>query len=194
MIGSRILRHVVPVLITLVVLAVALLTGPSAAADQRDPRLPKLFAALLKAQTPSEALPLEMAIWAIWGETGNHELDLMLEAGSLAMMQDDYDTALADFDEVIKRAPMVAEAWNKRAILHYLTGDYQASLADIKHTLALEPRHFGALAGLGLVYLELDQDEAALDAFQRVLKIDPMNPAARINIEAVKQRIKDNSI
>lgn len=181
-------------MITIPLLVIALLTGLPSHADQRDPRLPKLFDALGKAGNVPEALALETMIWAIWSETGDHELDLLLEGGAIAMNHEDFDTALNDFNELIKRAPNFAEGWNKRATLYFLMGNYQASLADIGHTLALEPRHFGALAGLGLVNLELDNDEAALDAFQRVLKIDPMNPAARINVEAVKQRIKDKSI
>ncbi|MET1028501.1 MAG: tetratricopeptide repeat protein [Dongiaceae bacterium] len=167
---------------------------PPAYADQRDARLPKLFDALQRAQSAEEAVSLEAVIWNIWAETGKSDLDQLLQAGSLAMTQDDYDTALKDFDKLTKRAPAFAEGWNKRATVNYLMGNYQASLADIDRTLALEPRHFGALAGLGMVNLELDRDEAALDAFQRVLKIDPMNPAARINVETVKQRIKEKSI
>jgi len=167
---------------------------PPAYADQRDPRLPKLFEALQQAHSAGEAITLEAVIWSIWAESGNRDLDRLLQAGSLAMTQDDYDTALKDFNELIKRAPNFAEGWNKRATVNYLLGNYQASLADIDRTLELEPRHFGALAGLGMVNLELDRDEAALDAFQRVLKIDPMNPAARINVETIKQRIKEKSI
>jgi tetratricopeptide (TPR) repeat protein len=75
-----------------------------------------------------------------------------------------------------------------------MMGDYEASLADIDRTLELEPHHFGALSGLGLVNIGLDRDEAALDAFERVLKVDPQSQSAKVNIEIVKQRIKDKSI
>ena len=92
------------------------------------------------------------------------------------------------------KAPDFAEGWNKRATVHYMMGNYEASLADIDRTLELEPHHFGALAGLGLVNIELERDEAALDAFERVLKVTPQSQSAKINIEIVKQRIKDKSI
>ena len=103
-------------------------------------------------------------------------------------------TALKIFDAIVRKAPGFAEGWNKRATVHYMMGNYEASLADIDRTLELEPHHFGALAGLGLVNIELERDEAALDAFERVLKVTPQSQGARHNIEIVKQRIKDKSI
>jgi tetratricopeptide (TPR) repeat protein len=179
--------------------ALAIVTLPAlspapAIADQSDKRLPPLFDALRKAGSPAEAQAIEAIIWAIWAQSGNRDLDLLLVEGSMAMSHDDYDTALRDFNELVKRAPNFAEGWNKRATLHFLMGNYMASLADIDRTLILEPRHFGALAGLGLINLQLQRDEAALDAFQRVLKIDPMNAAARTNAEIVKHRLGDEAI
>jgi tetratricopeptide (TPR) repeat protein len=169
--------------------------SPSPAfADQSDGRLTPLFDALQKAGSADEAHAIEAIIWAIWAQTGSRELDLLLAEGSLAMSNDDYETAMRDFNEVVKRAPNFAEGWNRRATLHFLMGNYMESLADIDRTLALEPRHFGALSGLGLINLAMQRDRAALDAFQRVLKIDPMNAAARVNVELVKRRLGDEAI
>ncbi|TXH36361.1 MAG: tetratricopeptide repeat protein [Rhodospirillaceae bacterium] len=183
-----------PAMIALTALPLATLPIAPALADQKDSRLTPLFDALQKAGSPEEAQTIETIIWSIWGQTGDHELDMLLLEGSMAMANDNYDIAMRDFNEVVKRAPNFAEGWNKRATLYFLMGNYMASLSDIDKTLALEPRHFGALAGLGLINLQMDRDQAALDAFQRVLKIDPMNAAARTNAEIVKHRLGDEAI
>lgn len=188
------LARLVSACFLMLVLVAALSPLPPAMADQRDKRLPDLFKQLQIAQSPVEAMTIESVIWAIWAETGDHDLDRLLANGAEAMSNQDYTTALSDFDDLTKRAPSFAEGWNKRATVLYLMGDLQASLNDIERVLELEPRHFGALAGLGLVNLGLDHDEAARDAFQRVLKIDPMNSAAKANLKAVEDQIDNKSI
>lgn len=163
-------------------------------ADQTDPRLGGLFADLQAAPSAMAAAELEGRIWSIWSETGDAELDKIYEIGNQAMALGDLATALKVFDALVARAPDFAEGWNKRATIHFMLGNYRDSIADIDRTLALEPHHFGALSGLGLVNLQLDRDEAALDAFERVLRVSPQSATARANIEYVKQRIKDKSI
>ena len=85
--------------------------------------------------------------------------------------------------------PEFAEAWNKRATVLYLMGDYQRSVADVEQTLALEPRHFGALAGLGLINLALDREVAALRAFEAALNIHPQQPGLRAKIKELRTRL-----
>jgi len=163
-------------------------------ADQTDPRLKALFENLRTASSPQAAADVESQIWAIWAKSGDPSLDQVFDLGSRAMAIGDTATALKLFDAIVEKAPNFAEGWNKRATVYYMMGNYEASLADIDRTLELEPHHFGALAGLGLVNIGLDRDEAALDAFERVLKVDPQSESAKQNIEYVKQRIKDKSI
>jgi tetratricopeptide (TPR) repeat protein len=183
------MRHALAILIAVLGLGLA-----DARADQTDPRLKTLFEQLRTARTPEAAAPVEAEIWTIWAKSGDADLDQVLEVGSRAMAIGDVSTALKIFDVIVRKAPDFAEGWNKRATVHYMMGNYEASLADIDRTLELEPHHFGALAGLGLVNIELDRDEAALDAFERVLKVTPQSQSAKYNIEVVKQRIKDKSI
>lgn len=163
-------------------------------ADQSDPRLPALFERLQHTVRADDARLTEMMIWQIWGESGAADLDGLLAEGEAAMAAGNFKLALARFDAVIAARPDFAEVWNRRATLHYLAGDYPASLADIEKVLELEPRHFGALSGLGLVNLALARDAAALDAFQRVLALYPANASARQNLEAIEQKLRENEI
>lgn len=174
-----------------------LLTGQmigQAWADQKDKRLPALFAKLKMAPSPEAAAEIESQVWDIWVESHDPELDKLMVRGWAEMNAEDYDSALKDFSQLIDKKPDFAEAWNKRATLYYLMGDYEKSLADIAHTLKLEPRHFGALSGLGLVNIQLERYEDAVKAFERVLMFDPQDAGARHNLDAVKEIIKKKSI
>ena len=102
------------------------------------------------------------------------------------MQARDLDAALETADALIARAPEFAEAWNRRATIHYLRGDDDESVADIRETLALEPRHFGAISGLGLIFLRRGDLEAALDAFEQVLEISPASANAKRSVERVR--------
>lgn len=183
------MRHALAILIAVLGLGMA-----DARADQTDPRLKGLFEQLRTAPTPQAAAPLEAEIWTIWAKSGDSDLDQVFEVGSRAMAIGDITTALRIFDTIVRKAPNFAEGWNKRATIYFMMDRYEDSLADIDRTLELEPHHFGALSGLGLVNIKLDRDEAALDAFERVLKVSPQSDSAKANIEFVKQRIKDKSI
>ena len=153
--------------------AVAALTAAPAQAAQNDPRLPRLFVALKATQSPGWAHALEDEITHIWAQSADAETQRLMEKGLTLMAEDEDEAALQAFDAVVAHAPDFAEGWNKRATVEFLLGDYQASMADITHTLRLEPRHFGALAGLGQVELALGNKAAALDAFKQALAIDP---------------------
>lgn len=168
--------------------------GSLCLADQKDMRLPALFGALRDAPSPEEAEVLESRIWAIWLEANDPAIDKLMEEGSAAMSAQQYGTAMAKFNAIIEQRPDFAEGWNKRATLFYLMGDYEHSLADIDHTLELEPRHIGALSGLGLVNMQMEREEAAADAFERVLNIDPQSVSARNNLAIVKDILKRKSI
>jgi tetratricopeptide (TPR) repeat protein len=183
------MRHALAILIAVLAFGLA-----DAWSDQTDPRLKGLFEQLRAAPTPEAAAPVEAEIWTIWAKSGDSDLDHVFAVGSRALSLGDTATALKIFDAIVHKAPDFAEGWNKRATVYYMIGNYEASLADIDRVLELEPHHFGALAGLGLVNIELDRDEAALDAFERVLKVTPQSESAKHNIEIVKQRIKDKSI
>jgi len=164
------------------------------AADQKDARLPALFAQLKTAADPMAATEIEAKIWTIWLEANDPAIDKLMSEGSEAMGTQRFGTALEKFNAIIAQKPDFAEGWNKRATLYYLMGNYQQSLADIDHTLELEPRHIGALSGLGLVNIKMEREEAAADAFERVLNIDPQNGSAKSNLDIVQEILKRKQI
>ena len=150
----------------------ALLCVP-AVADQNDPRLDELFAGLKEVGSATKAHEIEQMIWFIWSRSPSAGANLMLRQGTQYMNEGKHEAAEANFDTVVELAPEFAEGWNKRATVRYLRGDYQGSIEDIKRTLALESRHFGALSGLGLIYDSLNEKKAAIDAFRAALEINP---------------------
>src|SRR5581483_9426891 len=178
----------------LLVLIAGLVFAHAAAADQHDPNLPPLFNYLKTVTTPDEAGAVEDRIWQIWTASGDPVIDKLMSASDAAAARNDFPDAIKDLDQVTLAKPDFAEGWNKRATVYYLMGDYRQALSDIDRTLMLEPRHFGALAGLGLTNLKLGRDEAAVDAFQRVLSIDPLYPRAKVNLELAKTALQRNSI
>ncbi len=169
--------------IALILLAMA--SALPAAADQTDQRLDQLFARLGQPET-ADALRVEATIWQIWWITRTEEAIRPFHRGMDALGEGRVADALALFDDVVAKAPDFAEGWNKRATALFLLGRNDESAADIARTLALEPRHFGAWAGLGLIRLARGQEAEALAAFERGLAVNPHMP----NIAAVARELR----
>lgn len=186
------MRQTSPTLIAALLVS-AFFASPGAA-DQKDPRLDKLFIDLKSATTIEIARPLEAEIWDIWLRSGNKEVDKLMVMGISGMNNADYDGALDAFTQIVRLAPDFAEGWNKRATIFYLMGRYEDSIKDIGRVLALEPRHFGALSGLGLCNARLNKDTEALSAFQRAAAVDPNMPGVKEKIEELKKRLERESI
>jgi tetratricopeptide (TPR) repeat protein len=140
-----------------------------------DPRndLDTLFKALKVAPTPESAKYIENRIWALWVTAGGDTATLLMERVKTAMDGEDLDLALKLLNAIIDIRPDYTEAWNRRATVYYMKKDFQHALEDIHHVLKLEPRHFGALSGLGMIFEEVGEDKQALAAFRRALAIDP---------------------
>ena len=183
------------VLLTALAVAASVLAGPGAAcADQRDPRLNTLFGELEKAPDAKTAEGLANEIWGIWHHSGNAEIDRMLEVGVNAMYAQEYEAAFAMFNTVVEKAPEFAEGWNKRAHVEYLAGDYDSSIADVKKALSLEPRHWNALHGMGLIYEEMGEPVEALRWFEKALKLYPQMPQLREHIDQLRELTKGREI
>jgi tetratricopeptide (TPR) repeat protein len=177
------------VALALLLIVAAALSG-AAEADQTDQRLPALFDRLKSSDSDDEAREVETQIWQIWSAGPDRDVDALMLRGLRAMSEDQEAQALTVFNEMVQRKPDFAEGWNKRATVYFLMGDFEASVADIERTLALEPHHFGALSGLGQIYLALDRKEAALKAFEAALAIDPHLNGAKAAVRSIKKKLE----
>ena len=145
---------------------------PKVGAD-RTRGLDFLFGALKAAPDEASAKHVEARIWAQWMQTPSDTAALLMLRAKAAMEAQKVDIALKLLDSVIKLRPDYVEAWNRRATIYYLQNEYAKSMSDIREVLVREPRHFGALAGLGMIMQELGDDKRALDAFKKALEINP---------------------
>ena len=189
-----------PVLIRLLTAALSLLsitgllgTG-TGWTDQNDPRLNDLFEQLQTVGSQSAADEITDEIWAIWRQSSDADINRMMNAGISAMQNARFVEAKNIFDEIVTKAPDFAEGWNKRATVYFFLRDFEKSASDIRQTLLLEPRHFGAIAGLGLIFLQLDYRESALETFKQALEIHPHLPGPRIQIERLKEYLENDPV
>lgn len=135
--------------------------------------LDTLFAKLQTATDPSAIQSLEAAIWEQWTMVpGDAERQLMMR-GIAEMQQQELQSALVTFTRLIDQAPQLSEAWNKRATVQWLLGNFTASIADICETIKREPRHFGAYSGLGMIRAQMNEPGRAVAAFQLAKKYNP---------------------
>lgn len=162
----------------------------SAHADQTSARLDELFENLRETHDTDKARPIEREIWRVWGLPGDAKASVPLAQGILNMTYGELSDARSKFDQVIAIAPDFAEGWNKRATVAYMQGDFETSVRDIQRTLALEPRHFGALSGLALIYQNLEKHEAALDVLLKVKEIYPGMPGIDERMLALREAIR----
>jgi tetratricopeptide (TPR) repeat protein len=132
-----------------------------------------LFEALKVAPDETSAKHIENRIWAVWIVTKSDTANLLMVRAKAAMDADNNDLAIKLLDTIIEIKPDYTEAWNRRATVFFEQKDFARALSDIRHVLANEPRHFGALAGLGMIMQELGDEKRALEAFRRALEIHP---------------------
>ena len=127
------------------------------------------------------------AMWQIWGRSGDPAIDALFKRGVAQMEAADFDAALATFTDIIRRKPSFAEGWNKRATILFLLGQHEASLHDCREVLKRNALHFGALSGMGQIYLQLGDLDQALLHFQRALKVNPHLPGAAEAVRLIEQ-------
>lgn len=132
-----------------------------------------LLEALKAAPDASSARYVEQRIWAIWARTPSDSAALLMARVNRALDAKKMDVALRLLDAIVKTRPDYIEAWNRRATIHFLRNNYDAAMSDLHEVLVREPRHFGALAGLGMILHQTGDDRRALDAFRKALAINP---------------------
>ncbi len=178
----------------LILLIIFFLSLSNAFSDDRKKKLDKLFKDL-KIENPTLTFKTEQKIWKIWStHPENKNLTLMLAHGSDLVKKNQLDQAVEVFTEVIEQDTKWAEAWNKRATVLYLMGKFKQSQNDIDRVLELEDRHFGALAGQGLVNIQLKNYEKAILSYKKAQRIYPTMKSPKIMIKEIKELIKKQSI
>ena len=133
----------------------------------------------------------EHSVWKVWSRSGDAEADGLLQVGIEQMQRGDGPAAVETFTKVIQRKPDFAEAWNKRATVYFLMGEHESSLKDCDEVMKRNPAHFGALAGYGQIYLQLDQPEKALAYFRRALRVNPNMQGIRQIIPQLEQLLTE---
>ena len=163
-------------------------------AEDRDKQLDVLFDQL-KSNNSNLINETEQKIWKIWSTHPKDQfLTLKLAEGSKLVVNNELSKAIIIFTEVINKDPSWAEAWNKRATVLYMIGDYQESQNDINKVLNLEKRHFGALAGQGLVNIQLKNYEKAIESYEKAQEIYPAMQSPKIMIKKIQKLINQQLI
>ena len=169
------------------------LSTTSAKADQNDPRLNNLFKKLSDTENQEEISDLIKNIWNIWYEVDDPKVIEYFEKGIQAMRIRNYPLAVRFFNNLIEEDPNFAEAWNKRATVYFMMGDFDKSMQDIIKTLELEPRHFGALDGMGLIFIHQGQYQQAIDVYDKMLEIFPFSIKTMEKKESIKSIISQST-
>ena len=174
------------VIFKILIVSISLLFASKIAlADQNDPRLNNLFKKLNETENQDEIRDLISDIWNIWYEVDDPKVIEYFEKGIQAMRIRNYPLAVRFFNNLIEKDPNFAEAWNKRATAHFMMGNFDLSMRDISKTLELEPRHFGALDGMGLIFIHLNQPEKAVDVYDKMLEIFPNSNSTKMKKDRI---------
>jgi tetratricopeptide (TPR) repeat protein len=166
---------------------------PKVGAD-RTRGLDFLFGALKAAPDEASAKHVEARIWAQWLQTPSDTAALLMVRAKTAMDAQRTDVALKLLDAVVKLRPDYIEGWNRRATLYYLKNDYVRSMEDIQQVLTREPRHFGALAGLGMILQDIGDDRRALEAFRKALAVNPYLEKVPELVRTLSEKIEGRDI
>ena len=161
---------------------------------ERTYSLDTLFEALKVAPDEASAKAIEDRIWALWMVSGSDTCNVLMSRAKMAADGRDYGLAIKLLNAVIELRPEYTEGWNRRATVYYLQKDYAHSLADIREVLAREPRHFGALSGLGIIMQEFNEDKLALEAFRRALAVNPHLPKIPEFVKTLTEKVEGRDI
>jgi tetratricopeptide (TPR) repeat protein len=133
---------------------------------------------------------VESAMWSVWSRSGDADIDRLFALGVEQMGRRQLEVAVETFTRVIQRRPEFAEGWNKRATVYFLLGDYRRSLADCDAVMARNAYHWGALAGYGMIYIQLGQPARAIEYLERALAVNPNLDQVAQTIEVLKAQLQ----
>jgi tetratricopeptide (TPR) repeat protein len=169
-------------------------TLPKTGRGDRTQNLDFLFGALKVAPDETTAKAIEQRIWALWVVSPSDTANLLMLRVRTAIEAKDTDLAIKLLDGIVKIKPDYVEAWNRRATLYYGKKDYGHSLADIREVLKREPRHFGALMGLGLIMQDVGDDKQALEVYRRALAVYPKLPRIPDLVKTLQEKVEGRDI
>jgi tetratricopeptide (TPR) repeat protein len=172
--------------------ALAQRTGGGAASQPAPEVIDGLLGQLHQAEDEAAAKALEQAVWRAWMRSGSPTVDLLVQQAERAMEENQHRIAISILSSAIELEPEFPEVWNRRATAYYLSRQYERSLADAQRVLELEPRHFAALAGLGVLHKEMGNDRAALQAFRRALAIHPHLSVAQRAVKELELEVEQD--
>jgi tetratricopeptide (TPR) repeat protein len=167
---------------------------PHTQRPDRPHNLDFLFDALKVAPDDASAKAIKDRIWTLWLSSGGDTTDLLMTRVKTAMDAKDFDLAVKLLDAIVDFKPDYVEGWDRRATVYYLKKEYGHALADIAQVLAREPRHFGALFGLGMIMQEFGDDKRALDVYRRALAIDPHSQRIPELVKTLTEKIEGRDI
>jgi tetratricopeptide (TPR) repeat protein len=213
-VDGMIVRFAAAALLSLSITAPAALAqiAPDPHADPRDglvkppdqlPDIPKgersrnldfLFGALKVAPDDASAKAVEDRIWAVWTSAGDETSNLLMSRAKKAADEQDYDLAVRLLSAIVEIKPEFTEAWNRRATVYFLQKDYVNAMADIAKVLSREPRHFGALAGLGLILQDTGDEKRALAAYRKALEVYPRLKGIDEKVKTLTQKVEGQGI
>jgi len=153
-----------------------------------------LFEALKVAPDADSAKHIENRIWALWIASGSDTANLLMTRVKQAIDGKDVALAIKLLDALIELRPDYVEAWNRRATLYYMQKDYVRAMADIRQVLAREPRHFGAISGLGMILQEFGDEKHALEAFRRAVAVHPHLQKIPELIKTLSEKVEGRDI
>ncbi|MEI5678744.1 hypothetical protein G6N74_14435 [Mesorhizobium sp. CGMCC 1.15528] len=171
-------------------------TGPATSTQvvAKPDRLDALFGELKRERNERAAQRIAQRIREEWNRSGSASIDLMMQWSQKAMEEQKFDIALDFLDQVVTLDPSYSEGWNRRATVHFMMQNFGKSMSDINQTLRLEPRHFGALAGMAQIMKERGNKQLALNAWQRVLDIYPMMRSAQNEVSTLSEELAGEGI
>ena len=153
-----------------------------------------LFGALKVAPDDASAKAIEQRIWAQWLVSTSDTTNLLMSRVVAAVEAKDTDLAIKLLDGIVKIRPDYVEGWNRRATLYYMRKDYGRALADIRQVLKREPRHFGALSGLGMILQDIGDDKQALEVYRRALAVYPRLQRVPDLVKKLQEQVEGRDI
>jgi tetratricopeptide (TPR) repeat protein len=161
---------------------------------ERSRNIDFLFGALKAAPDDASAKAVEDRIWAVWTGAGNETTNLLMARAKKAADDKDYNLAVRMLSAVIEIKPDFTEAWNRRATVYFLQKEYTNSMADIAKVLSREPRHFGALSGLGMIMQEVGDEKHALEAYRKALEVYPRLKGMDEKVKTLTEKVEGRTL